>query len=115
MQRGFTPLMTPDVVREAVFEKCGFQPRGANTQVRQGRGAGDQSQFLGSALWAWRSVLLGMDRWHGSLTVWGGKFRQFAFVSAIHQGPSHNLAMPHGETAFPCDITMPPPEPPIFI
>ena len=34
VRRGFTPMMTPDVVREAVFEKCGFQPRGANTQVR---------------------------------------------------------------------------------
>ena len=34
---GFTPMMTPDLVRESVFEKCGFQPRGQNTQVRQGR------------------------------------------------------------------------------
>ena len=37
--RGFTPLMTPDLVRESVFEKCGFQPRGDNTQVYSVRGA----------------------------------------------------------------------------
>lgn len=30
---GFTPYMTPDLVRESVFEKCGFQPRADNTQV----------------------------------------------------------------------------------
>ena len=33
---GFTPMMTPDLVRESVFEKCGFQPRAQNTQVRPG-------------------------------------------------------------------------------
>ncbi|CAI9116248.1 OLC1v1017344C1 [Oldenlandia corymbosa var. corymbosa] len=33
MKRGFTPLTTPEIVRSAVVEKCGFQPRGANTQV----------------------------------------------------------------------------------
>jgi hypothetical protein len=31
--RGFTPLITPDLVKEAVLEKCGFQPRADNTQV----------------------------------------------------------------------------------
>lgn len=31
--RGFTPIMTPDLVKEAVLEKCGFQPRADNTQV----------------------------------------------------------------------------------
>ena len=31
--RGFVPMMTPDLVRESVLEKCGFQPRGDNTQV----------------------------------------------------------------------------------
>ena len=30
---GFTPIMTPDLVRESVLEKCGFQPRMENTQV----------------------------------------------------------------------------------
>ncbi|PSC75103.1 aspartate aminotransferase [Micractinium conductrix] len=30
---GFTPMMTPDLVRESVFEKCGFQPRAENTQI----------------------------------------------------------------------------------
>ncbi|KAI7841623.1 hypothetical protein COHA_004793 [Chlorella ohadii] len=30
---GFTPMMTPDLVRESVFEKCGFQPRAQNTQI----------------------------------------------------------------------------------
>ncbi|XP_016473266.1 serine--tRNA ligase, chloroplastic/mitochondrial isoform X1 [Nicotiana tabacum] len=33
MKRGFTPLTTPEIVRSSVVEKCGFQPRGANTQV----------------------------------------------------------------------------------
>ncbi|GMI82820.1 Seryl-tRNA synthetase, ovule abortion 7 [Hibiscus trionum] len=33
MKRGFTPLITPEVVRSSVVEKCGFQPRGENTQV----------------------------------------------------------------------------------
>lgn len=32
--RGFTPIMTPDLVREGVLEKCGFRPRADNTQVR---------------------------------------------------------------------------------
>ena len=31
--RGFTPVSTPDLVRAAVLEKCGFQPRGENTQA----------------------------------------------------------------------------------
>ncbi len=34
VSRGFTPIMTPDLVKETVLEKCGFQPRGTNTQVR---------------------------------------------------------------------------------
>eukprot|EP00897_Mesotaenium_endlicherianum_P004987 jgi/Mesen1/4516/ME000023S03890 len=37
--RGFTPLSTPDLVRSSVVEKCGFQPRGANTQVRAAGGS----------------------------------------------------------------------------
>jgi len=31
--RGFLPHTTPDLVRASVLEKCGFQPRMANTQV----------------------------------------------------------------------------------
>lgn len=31
--RGFIPMITPDLVRESVFEKCGFQPRATNTQI----------------------------------------------------------------------------------
>ena len=30
---GFLPMTTPDLVRESVLEKCGFQPRADNTQV----------------------------------------------------------------------------------
>lgn len=30
---GFTPVMTPDLVRESVLEKCGFRPRADNAQV----------------------------------------------------------------------------------
>lgn len=30
---GFMPHGTPDLVRATVLEKCGFQPRGDNTQV----------------------------------------------------------------------------------
>ena len=33
IKRGFTPFSTPDLVRSSVVEKCGFQPRGQNTQV----------------------------------------------------------------------------------
>lgn len=33
MKRGFTPLITPEIVRSSIVEKCGFQPRGQNTQV----------------------------------------------------------------------------------
>lgn len=33
MKRGFTPLTPPEIVRSYVVEKCGFQPRGENTQV----------------------------------------------------------------------------------
>ncbi|KAG6421474.1 hypothetical protein SASPL_118027 [Salvia splendens] len=33
MKRGFTPLTTPEIVRSSIVEKCGFQPRGNNTQV----------------------------------------------------------------------------------
>ena len=32
--RGFVPMMTPDLVKESVLEKCGFQPRGSATQVQ---------------------------------------------------------------------------------
>ena len=30
---GFIPMTTPDLVKESVLEKCGFQPRADNTQV----------------------------------------------------------------------------------
>jgi len=30
--RGYTPMITPDLVRTEVLEKCGFQPRAENTQ-----------------------------------------------------------------------------------
>ncbi|CAM6091028.1 unnamed protein product [Calypogeia fissa] len=33
LKRGFTLLSAPDLVRSTVVEKCGFQPRGLNTQV----------------------------------------------------------------------------------
>lgn len=33
VSRGFTPLSTPDLVRAPVLEKCGFQPRGEESQV----------------------------------------------------------------------------------
>ncbi|CAL9114210.1 unnamed protein product [Musa textilis] len=32
-KRGYIPLITPEIVRSSVVEKCGFQPRGQNTQV----------------------------------------------------------------------------------
>ena len=31
--KGFDPIITPDLVRGSVLEKCGFQPRGEGTQV----------------------------------------------------------------------------------
>lgn len=33
--RGFVPMITPDLVRESVLQKCGFQPRAENTQVER--------------------------------------------------------------------------------
>lgn len=33
MKKGFIPVTTPEIVRSFVVEKCGFQPRGENTQV----------------------------------------------------------------------------------
>jgi seryl-tRNA synthetase len=33
LSKGFVPLSTSDLVRSTVVEKCGFQPRGQNTQV----------------------------------------------------------------------------------
>ena len=33
--RGFLPMTTPDLVRESILEKCGFQPRAEATQVRR--------------------------------------------------------------------------------
>lgn len=33
LAKGFTPITTPDLVRESVLEKCGFQPRASNTQT----------------------------------------------------------------------------------
>jgi seryl-tRNA synthetase len=33
--KGFTPIMTPDLVKGSVLEKCGFQPRGEGTQVSE--------------------------------------------------------------------------------
>uniref|UniRef100_A0A0E0MH52 serine--tRNA ligase n=1 Tax=Oryza punctata TaxID=4537 RepID=A0A0E0MH52_ORYPU len=32
-KKGFTPLITPEIVRSSVVEKCGFQPRAQNTQL----------------------------------------------------------------------------------
>ena len=31
--KGYTPMIAPDLVRDSVLEKCGFQPRMANTQT----------------------------------------------------------------------------------
>jgi hypothetical protein len=47
---GFTPMMTPDLVRESVFEKCGFHPRGQNTQVGA---AGAGLAWVGGPRWWW--------------------------------------------------------------
>ncbi|KAK3025939.1 hypothetical protein RJ639_040855 [Escallonia herrerae] len=47
MKRGFIPLATPEIVRSSVVEKCGFQPRAANTQVYSIEG-GDQC-LIGTA------------------------------------------------------------------
>lgn len=31
--RGYTPYMTPDMIRRSLVEKCGFNPRGESSQV----------------------------------------------------------------------------------
>ena len=41
--RGFTPYLTPDLVKAEVLERCGFQPRGQETQVGLWRGWVDRS------------------------------------------------------------------------
>ena len=53
---GFIPITTPDLVRASVLEKCGFQPRAENTQVRR-RGCGAVKAGMGvrdryPGLWA---------------------------------------------------------------
>jgi seryl-tRNA synthetase len=54
---GFTPLMTPDLVKEAVLEKCGFQPRASNTQVgRAGGRAGGCGAAWASGCWRARAA-----------------------------------------------------------
>lgn len=52
---GFMPMMTPDLVRESVLEKCGFQPRADNTQVGEGRARGGKEQGVGVRLIASRA------------------------------------------------------------
>ena len=42
---GFLPHGTPDLVRATVLEKCGFQPRGDNTQVCRGGVSSIQRAF----------------------------------------------------------------------
>ncbi|KAH7858388.1 hypothetical protein Vadar_023254 [Vaccinium darrowii] len=47
-RRGFTPLITPEILRSSVVEKCGFQPRGENKQISSASNCTDyQSQRLG--------------------------------------------------------------------
>jgi seryl-tRNA synthetase len=52
--RGFIPVLTPDIVRESTLVKCGFQPRGEETQVyaldsRHADGSGDDLCLAGTA------------------------------------------------------------------
>ena len=35
VSKGYMPVCTPDLVRASVLQRCGFQPRAENTQVRQ--------------------------------------------------------------------------------
>ena len=35
ISKGYMPVCTPDLVRASVLQRCGFQPRAENTQVRQ--------------------------------------------------------------------------------
>ena len=35
ISKGYTPVCTPDLVRASLLQRCGFQPRAENTQVRQ--------------------------------------------------------------------------------
>uniref|UniRef100_M8BPS6 serine--tRNA ligase n=1 Tax=Aegilops tauschii TaxID=37682 RepID=M8BPS6_AEGTA len=36
-KKGFTPLITPEIVRSSVVERCGFQPRAQNTQDKRAK------------------------------------------------------------------------------
>ena len=33
VDKGYSPVCTPDLVKSAVLQRCGFQPRAENTQV----------------------------------------------------------------------------------
>lgn len=33
VDKGYSPVCTPDLVKAAVLQRCGFQPRAENTQV----------------------------------------------------------------------------------
>ena len=33
ISKGYTPVCTPDLVKAAVLQRCGFQPRAESTQV----------------------------------------------------------------------------------
>ena len=35
VDKGYSPVCTPDLVKAAVLQRCGFQPRAENTQVDQ--------------------------------------------------------------------------------
>ena len=36
VDKGYSPVCTPDLVKAAVLQRCGFQPRAENTQVDRG-------------------------------------------------------------------------------
>ncbi len=58
--KGFELLSTPDLVRGDVLEKCGFQPRGDNTQVCVcvGGGGGGGGWVGGGGVRWWCYVLI---------------------------------------------------------
>ncbi len=70
--RGFTPIMTPDLVKASVLEKCGFQPRGTNTQVGgRGQGAKGWGQRAGEVRLPAPGHQHAGGRWGGA--GWGGR------------------------------------------
>ena len=49
VSNGYTPISTPDIVRNHVLEGCGFQPRGEHTQIYSVGSSSQDLSLVGTA------------------------------------------------------------------